>query len=109
MNQHRQSCSVCAYEPGQRDFRQCHNKHTLLILSGDASPEHVQKVLSPLWVKSCVSAGLPAPTLDIGLTVQDGSYADDYVCKWGLESEMTKGHSKVAKVGGFTQIGRAHV
>ena len=78
------------------------HKHTLLILSGDASPEHVQNVLSPLWVKSCVSAGLPAPTLDIGLTVQDGSYADDYVCKWGLESEMTKGHSKVAKVGGFT-------
>jgi len=78
------------------------HKHTLLILSGDVSPEHVQKVLSPLWVKSCVSAGLPAPSLDIGLTVQDGSYADDYVCKWGLESEMTKGHSKVAKVGGFT-------
>lgn len=78
------------------------HKHTLLILSGDVSPEYVQKVLSPLWVKSCVSAGLPAPSLDIGLTVQDGSYADDYVCKWGLESEMTKGHSKVAKVGGFT-------
>ena len=78
------------------------HKHTLLILSGDASPEHVQKVLSPLWVKSCVSAGLPAPTLDIGLTVQDGSYADDYVCKWGLESEMTKGHSKIAKAGGMT-------
>lgn len=78
------------------------HKHTLLILSGDVSPEYVQKVLSPLWVKSCVSAGLPAPSLDIGLTVQDGSYADDYVCKWGLESEMTKGHSKVAKVDGFT-------
>ena len=78
------------------------HKHTLLILSGDVTPEHVQQVLSPLWIKSCVSAGLPAPTLDVGLTVQDGSFADGYVSKWGLESEMTKGHSKVAKVGGFT-------
>ena len=31
-----------------------------------------------------------------GLKLDDGSYADLYVAKWGLEDEMTKGHTKKA-------------
>lgn len=78
------------------------HKHTLLFLKSPISPSIIQSELSPLWVNACVKSGLPAPTLDRGFTVQDGSFADKYVSKWGLESEMTKGHSKVAKKGGMT-------
>ena len=78
------------------------HKHTLLFLKTPISPSVIQSELSPLWINACVKSGLPSPTLDRGFTVQEGSYADDYVCKWGLESEMTKGHSKVAKQGGMT-------
>jgi len=78
------------------------HKHTLLILKAPVSQLLIQSELSPLWIDACVKSGLPAPTLDRGLTVQDGSYADKYVSKWGLESEMTKGHSKIAKNGGLT-------
>lgn len=78
------------------------HKHTLLILKAPVSPSAIQSELSPLWINACVKSGLPAPTRERGLTVQDGSFADKYVSKWGLESEMTKGHSKIAKVGGMT-------
>ncbi len=78
------------------------HKHTLLILKAPISPSVIQSELSPLWINACVKSGLPAPTRERGLTVQDGSFADKYVSKWGLESEMTKGHSKIAKVGGMT-------
>lgn len=78
------------------------HKHTLLILKAPVPSLLIQLELSPLWQDACVKSGLPAPTLHRGLTVQDGSYADKYVSKWGLESEMTKGHSKIAKNGGLT-------
>ena len=78
------------------------HKHTLIFLKAPVSAAKLQSELSPLWIAACVKSGLPAPTLERGLTIQDGSYADAYVSKWGLESEMTKGHSKIAKVGGFT-------
>ena len=29
-----------------------------------------------------------------GLDLQDGSYAEQYVSKWGLPEEMSKGHIK---------------
>ncbi|MFH4246966.1 rolling circle replication protein, Rep63 protein, partial [Acinetobacter baumannii] len=29
-----------------------------------------------------------------GLDIRDGSYAQEYVAKWGLDYEMTKGHVK---------------
>lgn len=78
------------------------HKHTLLFLKSPISPSIIQSELSPLWINACLKSGLPAPSLDRGLTVQDGSFADKYVSKWGLESEMTKGHSKIAKIGGMT-------
>jgi len=78
------------------------HKHTLLILKAPISPSVIQSELALLWQDACVKSGLPAPTLERGLTVQDGSFADKYVSKWGLESEMTKGHSKIAKNGGLT-------
>ena len=78
------------------------HKHTLLFLETPISPSVIQSKLAPLWIDACVKSGLPSPNMVNGLTVQDGSFADKYVSKWGLESEMTKGHSKIAKVGGMT-------
>ena len=54
------------------------------------------------WAKCCERAGLGVPSFQHGLDLQDGSKADKYLSKWGLECEMTKGHIKQAKAGGET-------
>lgn len=48
------------------------------------------------WAARCVSAGLGEPSYAHGLKLDDGSKAAKYVSKWGLEDEMTKGHTKKA-------------
>jgi hypothetical protein len=48
------------------------------------------------WASCCVKAGLGRPSLAHGLKLDDGSHAAQYVSKWGLEDEMTKGHTKKA-------------
>ena len=48
------------------------------------------------WAACCVKAGLGKPSLKHGLKLDDGSRAAQYVSKWGLEDEMTKGHTKKA-------------
>lgn len=49
-----------------------------------------------VWAQCCVKAGLGEPSLAHGLKLDDGSKAAKYVSKWGLEDEMTKGHTKKA-------------
>ena len=44
-------------------------------------------------------AGLGSPSFQHGLDLRDGSFANNYVAKWGLEDEMTKGHIKKGKAG----------
>ena len=39
-----------------------------------------------------------------GLDLADGTYADQYIGKWGVEHEMTKGHIKKGKEGGLTPL-----
>jgi hypothetical protein len=51
------------------------------------------------WANSCTLAGLGAPSRAHGLKLDDGSKAAKYVSKWGLEDEMTKGHTKKATHG----------
>ena len=51
---------------------------------------------------SCIKAGLRSPSMKHGLDIQDGSQADRYVAKWGLPEEMSKGHMKKGKNGGYT-------
>lgn len=51
------------------------------------------------WAACCVSAGLGTPSFAHGLKLDDGSKAAKYVAKWGLEDEMTKGHTKKANNG----------
>jgi hypothetical protein len=48
------------------------------------------------WAKACKGAGLGEPSFAHGLKLDDGSKADKYMAKWGLEDEMTKGHTKRA-------------
>lgn len=48
------------------------------------------------WAACCEGAGLGTPSFAHGLKLDDGSKAARYVSKWGLEDEMTKGHTKKA-------------
>jgi hypothetical protein len=48
------------------------------------------------WANACKLAGLGMPSLEHGLKLTDGEDAAKYVTKWGLEDEMTKGHTKKA-------------
>lgn len=71
--------------------------HVLMFLDHDIDPVEARNAGSLLWQKAAVRAGLPAPHLVHGFDLQDGSWAQRYVTKWGLESEMTKGHLKAAR------------
>lgn len=48
------------------------------------------------WSACCLKAGLGAPSFEHGLKLHDGTKAAAYASKWGLEDEMTKGHTKKA-------------
>lgn len=75
--------------------------HVLLFLKTplpDALILMYQTALLDLWRNASTKVGLKLPN-DHGLTLQDGSYAAAYASKWGLESEMTKGHTKKSRVG----------
>lgn len=48
------------------------------------------------WAACCVRAGLGEPSRLHGIRLDDGMKAAKYVSKWGLEDEMTKGHTKKA-------------
>lgn len=52
--------------------------------------------LYPRWAACCVRAGLGEPSAAHGIKLDNGSKAAKYVSKWGLEDEMTKGHTKKA-------------
>jgi hypothetical protein len=55
-----------------------------------------EELLYKRWAAACVRAGLGEPSRAHGLKLDDGSKAAKYVSKWGLEDEMTKGHTKKA-------------
>ena len=54
------------------------------------------------WAAKCLSVGLGLPSREHGLKLHDGSQAAAYAAKWGLEHEMTKGHSKKGQTGSET-------
>jgi len=51
------------------------------------------------WARCCERAGLETPSFAHGLKLDDGSKAANYVAKWGLEDELTKGHTKKSAQG----------
>ena len=71
--------------------------HFLYFVPSHVSALDVDFGLTPLWQNACVKSGLPRPSDFRGCSVQDGSHAAAYCSKWGIESEMTKGHTKISK------------
>jgi len=85
---------------GQNGFHP--HLHVLLFLEHDATNACVEGMFAPLWQNACVKAGLPRPSDAHGCRVDDGSYAAKYASKWGLESELTKSHTKKGRHGSRT-------
>lgn len=48
------------------------------------------------WSACCVRHGLGEPNYKHGIKLDDGTKASNYISKWGLEDEITKGHTKKA-------------
>ena len=73
-----------------------HPHHHILLLNDSYRLDFKNYIsqLSTLWIKACKKAGLNAPSMQHGLDLRDGTYAQEYVSKWGLDSELTKGHIK---------------
>jgi hypothetical protein len=79
--------------------------HTLLFIDVMQIGQRYVDIVTALkkhWINCCLKAGLPAPDMEHGLDIKNGLYASQYVSKWGLEHEMTKGHVKKGKEGGLT-------
>lgn len=81
-----------------------HPHHHVLLLASyhNLKFKDYRSELSELWIKACVRSGLNSPSMQHGLDLRNGFYADQYVSKWGLEDELTKGHIKKGKNGGLT-------
>lgn len=81
-----------------------HPHHHVLLLAEhhDLRFKDYTFELTELWIKACIKSGLNAPSMQHGLDLRNGSYADQYVSKWGLEDELSKGHVKKGRNGGFT-------
>lgn len=78
--------------------------HILLFTNGQPVENffELKSALAKHWINCCKKAGLPLPSVSHGLDIRDGSYAEQYVSKWGVESELTKGHLKKGRQGGLT-------
>lgn len=73
--------------------------HILLFVGTPEPMFKAQQEASALWQHCATKAGLPTPHPEYGCKLDDGEKAAHYVSKWGLESEMTKGHIKKSKKG----------
>ena len=78
--------------------------HILIFTNGQPFENffELKQELSKHWINCCSKAKLPLPSLSHGLDIRDGSYAEQYVSKWGIEDEVTKGHTKKGRNGGYT-------
>ncbi|MCQ4243425.1 replication protein [Stutzerimonas decontaminans] len=85
---------------GQNGFHP--HLHVLLFLEQDATNGCIQGLFTPIWQDACTKAGLPRPSDAHGCRVDDGSKAAAYASKWGLESELTKSHTKKGRNGSRT-------
>lgn len=67
--------------------------HLLLFTHRTFNLEYLQAEILDLWKVACVRASLPEPNQH-GVKLDNGDMAAQYVGKWGIEHEMTKGHIK---------------
>lgn len=75
--------------------------HILLFLSKPLEGGNSEKLVK-LWQKACVSSGLRLPSDLNGVDLRDGSYAAQYVGKWGVAQELTKANIKHGREGSWT-------
>lgn len=76
--------------------------HVLMFFEHHIDAKPLRNFLGLEWQIACEKAGLKKPSLEHGVDVRDGSFAQEYVSKWGLEDEMTKGHVKKGREGSMT-------
>ena len=76
--------------------------HILLFFKKPISLKPLGNFLAVCWQEACIRAGLKVPTLEHGSDLKNGTYADQYISKWGLEDEVTKGHTKKGREGSAT-------
>ena len=76
--------------------------HMIFFFDGAVNMDGLRSFLAIEWQLACGRAEMKLPSLTEGVDVRDGSYAEQYVSKWGLEHEMTKGHIKKGREGGLT-------
>lgn len=76
--------------------------HILLFFKEPINAKSLRGFLASVWQNCCAKSGLKVPSINHGVDVREGDYADKYVSKWGLEDEVTKGHSKKGREGSNT-------
>lgn len=69
--------------------------HVLVFSRRPLKP--IRDDLSARWISSAVAAGLSAPHPEIGLTVQDGSAAGEYISKMGSDGEVLTASGSVVR------------
>jgi len=80
--------------------------HLLLFLSFSEKPNASE--LTSYWKSASLAAGFPQREIETAgfdshsVDLRDGNKAARYVSKWGLESELTKSHTKRGKAGSRT-------
>lgn len=83
-----------------------HPHHHILVFSdrylGITAFSELEIKLKEHWINCCKLSGLPLPSMQHGLDLCDGTFASQYISKWGLEYEMTKGHIKKGRKQSFT-------
>lgn len=72
--------------------------HILLFVNRITNMKQTEHDLLRIWQKVVVKLGFDEPNHH-GLTLENGEKAAKYVGKWGLEHEITKGHTKRSKEG----------
>ena len=96
MIEHYISCFEITY--GENGFHP--HYHVLLFVpyTPDAgSVDVIRQEMYAVWKDCAMKSGLDEPSEKHGLHLQAGNQAGEYVSKWGLEHEMTKGHVKKGK------------
>ena len=76
--------------------------HILLFFKKPINSKSLRNFLASCWQNCCEKSGLKVPSLEHGVDLRDGKYADKYVSKWGLADEVTKGHIKKGREGNAT-------
>lgn len=81
------------------------HKHILIFSDKQLSGFELYKLQHKLalhWQHCCKLAGIELPDLKHGLDLRDGTFAAEYISKWGIEEEMTKSQQKQGKNGSYT-------